>query len=349
MSLSEQQYNDWAKNRKKHLESQTADLLFPLLRNGDKQALSMAITLVESKNPKHRNEADSLIERCLPYSGNSWRIGITGIPGVGKSTFIESFGKLILSKNKSLAVLAIDPSSSISGGSILGDKTRMHELSTIDKVFIRPSATGLNLGGVAQHTRETILLCEAAGFDVVFVETVGVGQGETLVHSMVDFFLLLMLTGAGDELQGIKRGIMEMADGILFTKADGSNANNAKLAQKELQNALQLFQAKESTWKPLVSCISSLEKTNLEAPFNWFTDYFMLTKENGYLSHKRNMQNVAFFEETFSNKLKEHIQNHATIHAKIEDLKTKIKNGELSPFTGAQNMFDFLFNTNNGI
>ena len=217
---SQKQLDDWFYKRKTHKQSLSAALLFPALISGNRGALSSAITLVESQVTEDRKEANKLIKSCSDLNKKSWRIGITGVTGVGKSTFIEAFGKIILEKGLKLAVLAIDPSSNVSGGSILGDKTRMPWLSQQENVFIRPSATRNNLGGVAFNTREAILLCEAAGFDIIFIETVGVGKSETVVHSVVDFFLLLMLSGAGDELQGIKRGIMEMADLLVITKAD---------------------------------------------------------------------------------------------------------------------------------
>ncbi|MDC1385523.1 methylmalonyl Co-A mutase-associated GTPase MeaB, partial [Crocinitomicaceae bacterium] len=209
------------------MDSLTAEMLFTGIEKGDITALSSGITLVESETPKHGIEAQKLVQLCLPKSGQSIRVGITGVPGVGKSTFIESFGKLLAEEGSKVAVLAIDPSSSVSGGSILGDKTRMNDLAVTENVFIRPSAAGSTLGGVARKTRESILLCEAAGFNIILIETVGVGQSETVVKSMVDFFLLLMLSGAGDELQGIKKGIMEMADALVITKADGDNVVKA--------------------------------------------------------------------------------------------------------------------------
>lgn len=225
--------NEWRKKRQARRERMSPKVLFSGIKSGDIVALSEGITLIESQKPVHRNLANELIQLCLPLSGNSIRVGITGVPGVGKSTFIESFGKELVSAGKKVAVLAVDPSSGVSGGSILGDKTRMNDLSTMENVFIRPSAAGETLGGVARKTRETIILCEAAGFDYILVETVGVGQSETVVKSMVDFFLLLMLAGAGDELQGIKKGIMEMADALVITKADGDNVKKAKMAARE--------------------------------------------------------------------------------------------------------------------
>ncbi|HIP31558.1 MAG TPA: methylmalonyl Co-A mutase-associated GTPase MeaB, partial [Crocinitomicaceae bacterium] len=215
--MKKKNITDWVKKRQEHLKKMNPEEIFDGIKRGDRVALSSGITLVESQNSNHRKDANELVQRCLKISGNSIRVGITGVPGVGKSTFIESFGKVLIEKGHQLAVLAVDPTSSISGGSILGDKTRMHDLSVEQNAFIRPSPAGDTLGGVARKTRETIILCEAAGFDVILIETVGVGQSETVVKSMVDFFLLLMLSGAGDELQGIKKGIMEMADALVIT------------------------------------------------------------------------------------------------------------------------------------
>lgn len=231
---------------------------------GNITTLSQAITLIESNNPAHYAQAQEIIERCLPHAGKSVRIGITGVPGAGKSTFIEAVGNMVTSLRHKLAVLAIDPSSERSGGSILGDKTRMESISGNPDVFIRPSPSAGSLGGVARKTRETIVLCEAAGFDVIFIETVGVGQSETAVHSMVDMFMLLQISGAGDELQGIKRGIMEMADIMVITKADGENIHKAELAKTQFQGALRLFPLPESGWRPKVYTCSAVAGTGLE-------------------------------------------------------------------------------------
>ena len=248
-----------AENLKKHRKiTPSVKELFQGITKGDKTSLSRGITLIESTAIKHQRQAKELIEACLPYANKSIRIGITGVPGVGKSTFIEQFGKLLVDDGKKVAVLTIDPSSTLSKGSILGDKTRMEELVKEVNVFIRPSASGESLGGVARKTREAIILCEAAGFDTIIIETVGVGQSETAVHSMTDFFLLMKLAGAGDELQGIKRGIMEMADAIVINKADGENIKAAKLAKTEFNRALHLYPAKESGWNPKTITCSAL-------------------------------------------------------------------------------------------
>ena len=260
----------------------TAEELITGILEGDKAALSRAITLVESTNPEHLEKANEVIKGCLPHANNSIRIGITGVPGVGKSTFIEAFGTHLTALGKKVAVLAVDPSSSISHGSILGDKTRMEELVKDKKAFIRPSASGGTLGGVARKTREAIILCEACGFDTIIIETVGVGQSETAVHSMVDFFLLLKISGAGDELQGIKRGIMEMTDTIVINKADGDNIVKAKLAKSEFNRALHLFPPKSSGWMPKVTTCSAYEKTGIDGIWDIITEYIEWVKSNQY-------------------------------------------------------------------
>ena len=255
--------------------------------SGNITLLSQAITLIESSLIEHHNLGQKVIERCLPHTGHSVRIGITGVPGVGKSSFIESLGSTITSSGHKLAVLAIDPSSERSKGSILGDKTRMETLSTDQNAFIRPSPSAGSLGGVARKTRETIILCEAAGFDTIFIETVGVGQSETAVHSMVDFFLLLMLAGAGDELQGIKRGIMEMADMIAITKSDGDNIRKAQVAKVEYESALHLFPPSESGWIPRVATCSAKEKTGIVELWNSINEYVTFAESNGYFKSRR--------------------------------------------------------------
>ncbi len=297
--------------------------------------LSRAITLVESTNPEHLTKANEIINACLPHANKSVRIGITGVPGVGKSTFIEAFGKYLTAIGKKVAVLAVDPSSSISHGSILGDKTRMEELVKDENAFIRPSASGETLGGVARKTRETIILCEAAGFDTIIIETVGVGQSETAVHSMVDFFLLLKISGAGDELQGIKRGIMEMADTIVINKADGDNIAKAKLAKTEFNRALHLFPAKNSGWIPKVTTCSAFEKTGIDNVWKIISDYFELVKTNGYFENKRQNQNQFWMMETINEQLKNHFYSHPEIISLLEQNKKAVQNNELSPFAAA--------------
>ena len=272
--------------------------------SGNVTALSRSITLVESTQMDHAQKASEIIGECLKHSGKSVRIGITGVPGVGKSTFIEAFGKYLTRLGKKVAVLAVDPSSTISHGSILGDKTRMEELVKDENAYIRPSASGETLGGVARKTRETITLCEAAGFDTIIIETVGVGQSETAVHSMVDFFLLLKISGAGDELQGIKRGIMEMADAIVINKADGDNVRKAKLAKTEFNRALHLFPPKKSGWMPIVETCSAIEQTGISEIWETVEKFLELTKTSGYFAGKRREQNQYWMMETIDAQLK---------------------------------------------
>lgn len=309
----------------------------------DKVALSRAITLVESTNLDHLVKANEIINGCLPHANQSIRIGITGVPGVGKSTFIEAFGKYLTSIGKKVAVLAVDPSSTISHGSILGDKTRMEELVKDENAFIRPSASGDTLGGVARKTRETIILCEAAGFDTIIIETVGVGQSETAVHSMVDFFLLLKISGAGDELQGIKRGIMEMADTIVINKADGDNIAKAKLAKTEFNRALHLFPAKSSGWIPKVTTCSAFEKTGIDNVWNIISEYLELVKGNNYFDEKRQTQNQFWMMETINEQLKNHFYNHPEIIALLEQNKLEVASNKKTPFSAALELLSKYF------
>ena len=303
---------------------------------GNIAALSRAITLVESTNVAHLAKANEVINACLPHANKSVRIGITGVPGVGKSTFIEAFGKYLTRIGKKVAVLAVDPSSTISHGSILGDKTRMEELVKDKNAYIRPSASGETLGGVARKTRESIILCEAAGFDMIIIETVGVGQSETAVHSMVDFFLLLKISGAGDELQGIKRGIMEMADAIVINKADGDNVNKAKLAKTEFNRALHLFPAKSSGWTPTVATCSAIENVGIDTVWQTISDYLNLTTSNSYFQEKRKEQNQYWMMETINEQLKSNFYNHPEIIKQLEANKKAVQNDEISPFAAAQ-------------
>jgi LAO/AO transport system kinase len=300
--------------------------------------LSKAITLVESTNAKHQQKANEILDRCLPYANNSVRIGITGVPGVGKSTFIETFGKHLTAQRKKIAVLAVDPSSSINKGSILGDKTRMEELVTDENAFIRPSPSGTSLGGVAQKTRESIILCEAAGFDTIIVETVGVGQSETVVHSMVDFFLLLKLAGAGDELQGIKRGIIEMADAIVINKADGENKQNAKIAKVEFNRALHLYPLKESKWQPKVLTASALHNSGIKKIDTMISDYMSLTKENSYFDKKRNEQNKFWLLSTIEQQLKTNFYQNLRVKEALQEEINNLENGKTTPFNAAKRL-----------
>lgn len=312
-----------------------AELISGIL-NSNRTALSRSITLVESTNPQHTEKANEVIKGCLPFSNKSIRIGITGVPGVGKSTFIEVFGKHLTSLGKKVAVLAVDPSSSLSHGSILGDKTRMEELVKDENAFIRPSASGDTLGGVARKTRESIILCEAAGFDTIIIETVGVGQSETAVHSMVDFFLLLKISGAGDELQGIKRGIMEMADAIVINKADGDNIKKANLAKIEFNRALHLFPPKKSNWQPKATTCSAVTKEGIPEVWETISDYFQQTRENGYFTDNRKDQNYFWMIETINEQLKQNFYNQPEIISLLEQNKKAVQNNEISPFAAAQ-------------
>ena len=312
--------------------------------SGNKTALSRAITLVESTNPAHLEKANNVIAQCLPHANKSFRIGITGVPGVGKSTFIEAFGKNLTRLGKNVAVLAVDPSSSISHGSILGDKTRMEELVKDENAYIRPSASGDTLGGVARKTREAIILCEACGFDTIIIETVGVGQSETAVHSMVDFFLLLKISGAGDELQGIKRGIMEMADLIVINKADGDNIKKAKLAKTEFNRALHLFPAKQSGWQPTVTTCSSITHEGIAETWQTISKYFELTKNNGFFDIRRSEQNSYWLTETINEQLKANFYSRDDIAKLLEANKKAVQNNELSPFAAAAILLEKYFN-----
>lgn len=319
-------------------KSSTAEELVQGILNGNITDLSRAITLVESTNPEHLTKANEVINGCLPHANQSVRIGITGVPGVGKSTFIEAFGKHLTLLGKKVAVLAVDPSSTISHGSILGDKTRMEELVKDKNAYIRPSASGETLGGVARKTRETIILCEAAGFDTIIIETVGVGQSETAVHSMVDFFLLLKISGAGDELQGIKRGIMEMADAIVINKADGDNIKKAKLAKTEFNRALHLFPAKKSGWMPTVSTCSAITKEGIDDVWKTISNYLELTQSNAYFQEKRQEQNQYWMMETINEQLKNQFYTHPEIAKLLDEKKKAVQNNEISPFAAAMEL-----------
>ncbi|MBN1820309.1 MAG: methylmalonyl Co-A mutase-associated GTPase MeaB [Prolixibacteraceae bacterium] len=310
---------------------------------GNITILSKAVTIIESSKPAHQDIAREIVLKCMPYSGNSVRVGITGVPGVGKSTFIEVLGKQITSQNKKLAVLAVDPSSERSKGSILGDKTRMEELSGDPLAYIRPSPSAGSLGGVARKTRETIVLCETAGFSTIFIETVGVGQSETAVHSMTDFFLLLMLAGAGDELQGIKRGIMEMADIIAINKADGNNLEKTLLAKAQYENALHLFPPKESEWQPKVLTCSALKKTGIYEIWNSIEDYRLTTAKNGYFIKRRNEQSLYWMYETINEQLKLQFYNNPEIKKSIKEFENKILNAGISSFDAAGELLKMLY------
>jgi LAO/AO transport system kinase len=307
---------------------------------GNRTILSQAITLTESSLPEHYEIAQSVIEKCLPYSSRSVRIGITGVPGVGKSTFIEALGLYIAGEGRRPAVLAVDPSSKQSRGSILGDKTRMEKLSTHPDAFIRPSPAAGTLGGVARKTREIIILCEAAGFDTILVETVGVGQSETAVHSMVDFFLLLMLAGAGDELQGIKRGIMEMADAIAITKADGHNEVAAGGARTLYQNALHLFPASPSGWHPEVMTCSALLNRGIAELWHKIMDYVEFTKHNGYFEKRRREQAVLRMDEAIIEYLSFSFLNNKRVKSLRPGIEKLLNEGKITSYRAAVSLID---------
>ena len=310
---------------------------------GNISILSQAVTLIESSKPDHQVIAQEVIEKCLPYSGKSVRIGITGVPGAGKSTSIDSFGMHILKQGYKLAVLAIDPSSEVTKGSILGDKTRMERLSVAENAFIRPSPSAGSLGGVARKTRETIILCEAAGFDRIIIETVGVGQSETAVHSMVDFFLLLQLAGTGDELQGIKRGIMEMADGIVINKADGNNIDKAKLAQSHFQNALHLFPLPDSEWEPKVLTYSGYYEIGIKEVWDMIDDYISFVKESKYFDLRRNEQSKYWMYESINEKLKADFYNNPEVQKELTICEKEVLGAQISSFVAAAKVLEIYF------
>ncbi len=318
----------------------TADEYVEGILNDNRSILGQAITIIESSLPEHILISHEIVEKCLPYSGKSVRIGITGVPGAGKSTFIEALGTEITTQGHKLAVLAIDPSSQRSKGSILGDKTRMEKLSANDKAFIRPSPSAGSLGGVARKTREAIVLVEAAGYDTIFVETVGVGQSETAVHSMVDFFLLLMLAGAGDELQGIKRGIMEMADLLIINKADGNNIGKANLAKAEYASALQLFPLSRSGWRPTAMTASALNSIGIKEIYNTINEYVSLTKKNNFFEQNRNEQSKFWMYETINETLRTTFYSNPKVDEIITKIEKEVLCNQMSPFKAATLLLD---------
>ena len=322
--------NPYLKRKPKKRQLSVAEYVEGIVK-GDVTILSRAVTLVESVKPEHQAIAQEVIEKCLPYSGNSVRVGISGVPGAGKSTSIDVFGLHVLEKyGGKLAVLAIDPSSERSKGSILGDKTRMEKLSVHPKSFIRPSPSAGSLGGVARKTRETIVLCEAAGFDKIFVET-------------VDFFLLIQLAGSGDELQGIKRGIMEMADGIVINKADGDNLERAKLAAAQFRNALHLFPAPESGWTPQVLTYSGFYNIGVQEVWDMVYKYIDFVKDNGYFEYRRNEQSKYWMYETINEQLRDSFYHNPTIEAMLADKESQVLKGNLTSFVAAKNLLDTYF------
>ena len=328
--------------RKKKRALTTEEYVEGILQ-GNITTLSQAITLVESSNPDHYAQAQEIIEKCLPHAGKSVRIGITGVPGAGKSTFIEAVGNMVTSLKHKLAVLAIDPSSERSGGSILGDKTRMEKLAVHPDSFIRPSPSAGSLGGVARKTRETIILCEAAGFDKIFVETVGVGQSETACHSMVDFFLLIQLAGTGDELQGIKRGIMEMADGIVINKCDGNNVDKCQLAATQFRNALHLFPAPESGWTPQVLTYSGFYNLGVKEIWDMVYRYMDFVKGNGYFEHRRNEQSKYWMYETINEQLRNSFFQNEQIVSRLAEAEAMVLSGRQTSFVAAKQLLDEYF------
>lgn len=312
----------------------------------DVAILSRAITLVESTNQINQNLAQEIINGIIIKTGNSFRIGVTGVPGVGKSTFIESFGKEVIDNGHKLAVLAIDPSSNKSKGSILGDKTRMEELSTNPNVYIRPSPSSGNLGGVTRVTYETILLCEAAGFDFIIVETVGVGQSEIAVSKVTDFFLLLMLAGAGDELQGIKRGIMEMADALIISKADGDNLNKAKAAKLEYAHAMHHFQKSQSGWIPRADICSSISNLGIKSVYKMIMEYRQFVLSTDYFLVNRKQQQFELFSSSMEDHLKNYFYSSIFIQKKIKEFHLLNNTDSIQPFLLAKNIVDEFFKNN---
>lgn len=316
------------------------DKLANRVRAGDRRALAQAITLIESTRPEDRDAANRLLSQLVPHASNSIRIGISGVPGVGKSTFIESFGNHVLDQGHRIAILAVDSSSALSGGSILGDKTRMETLSQRLEAFIRPSPAGSTLGGVTRHTRETMRLVEAAGFDVVVVETVGVGQSETAVAEMTDIFLLLLLPGGGDELQGIKRGIVELADLIIVNKADGDLAAAAGRAAADYRNALRFLHPRHPDWEVLVETCSALENKGTARIWEIIEDYRAKMTANGEITSARAAQAKAWLWNEITESLLEFLKNDERTRRGIEALENKVASGELSPWVAAQEMLE---------
>jgi LAO/AO transport system kinase len=318
------------------------DALAAEVRGGSRRALAKAITLVESTRPDDQQQAQRLLEQLLPYTGHAARIGISGVPGVGKSTFIEAFGLHLIGLGKRVAVLAVDPSSARSGGSILGDKTRMPRLSADAHAFIRPSPSGGSLGGVARRTREALLVCEAAGYDVVLVETVGVGQSEYAVASMVDFFLVLMLAGAGDELQGIKKGILELADALAINKADGDNVAHAAYAAAQYRSALRLFRHTTPLWDPPVVTVSALEHQGMDTVRSIIEDHRARLSAAGELQRKRREQQQTWFWSMIEDGLKHRFLGRTDVKRLLPELEAAIAGAELTPTAAARRLLALL-------
>lgn len=340
MSNSNRNINPFLRKHKiKRTQPDTPEYVEKILA-GDRVFLSKAITLIESQQAKHQEQAQEIITACLPHSGKGVRIGITGTPGVGKSTFIEVLGQQLVAEGKKVGVLAIDPSSPISKGSILGDKTRMEKLSLQDSAFIRPSPAGTSLGGVARKTRETIILCEAAGFDHILLETVGVGQSEVAVHAMTDLFLLLLLPGAGDELQGIKRGIVEMADLLVINKAEEERLKLAQETERAYRNALHLYPVKASGWSPKITACSALNNKGIDKIRTLIQEYFAQVIPSGYLLQKRREQALYWFHDTIDQQLKWMLQSNESVRKAMPDIEQQVAHEELTPFQGAHLLLD---------
>lgn len=330
---------------KNHIQDKDPGFYIKAIGDGNRVVLAQAITLSESQREEDVALANQIITELLPQTGKSVRIGITGVPGVGKSTFIDAFGKHLTAQSKKVAVLAVDPSSTRTKGSILGDKTRMENLAKDAHAFIRPTATRTTLGGVADRTHETILLCEAAGFDVIIVETVGVGQSETAVRNMVDFFLLLMLAGAGDELQGIKKGIMEMADAVVITKADGENKKLADQARANYQHALHLLHASASGWSPRVATCSALENHGIAEVWSLIEMYVNVVRTNGYFEANRKEQDQAWFQESLQIQLRKQVAQSEKVNAILARFETQIENRQILPSAAAQKIIEEFLKT----
>ena len=331
------------RSRFRRRELSVAEMVEGIVK-GDVTILSQAVTLVESVNPDHQAKAQEVINRCLPYSGNSIRVGISGVPGAGKSTSIDEFGIHVLKEHGGrLAVLAIDPSSERTKGSILGDKTRMEKLAVHPDSFIRPSPSAGSLGGVARKTRETIILCEAAGFDKIFVETVGVGQSETACHSMVDFFLLIQVAGTGDELQGIKRGIMEISDGIVINKCDGDNVDRCQMAATNFRNALHFFPMPESGWLPKVLCYSGFYGTGIKEIWDMIYEYVDFVKKNGYFDYRRQEQAKYWMYESINEHLKASFYNNKVMRQRLNAAEQAVLAGQKTSFVAAQDLLEQYF------
>lgn len=340
--------NPYINRRRFARKALSVDEMVDGIIKGNITILSQAVTLIESQNPEHYAKAQEVIEKCLPYAGKSIRIGISGVPGAGKSTSIDEFGLHVLDRTGGkLAVLAIDPSSERSKGSILGDKTRMEKLCVRDDAFIRPSPSAGSLGGVARKTRETVILCEAAGFDKIFIETVGVGQSETACHSMVDFFLLIQVAGTGDELQGIKRGIMEICDGLVINKCDGDNVDRCHLAASNFKNALHFFPAPESGWTPQVLCYSGFYGYGIKEVWDMIYSYMDFVKDNGYFEYRRQQQNKYWMYETIDNQLRNSFYNNPLIAKRLQEAEAAVQNGEKTSFMAAHHLLDDYFKLRN--